>query len=220
MQRLVPLAEQAAQKLERLLFAGSSGKAAFSAAAAKWRAVFRTPLRDFDALVLLRKEALPQAGRGLPPDFPEVLAGRDAWSDTQADDPEPPPKKARTCLLTYRTFHCFHVASLSCHLIGRPMVAYVPCGNIGKAGTPRPAGPCRAAVLPRGAGGQERRKAAGAGAAHRWVAPPGCCTAAELLSVIVAAPCYSLPRKLCPSSCDYRWAQTRFLHRQYKHALS
>ncbi len=100
MQRLVALAARAAAQLEQLLSGQSlrpqpstaqhSSTTATAAAAAEgpseddWLSLFQVPLSDFDALVSLRKEALPRADRALPGASAALsaLAAKDAAAET------------------------------------------------------------------------------------------------------------------------------------------
>lgn len=101
-QRLVALAQGAAQRLQALIAgpAGSPGSGK-SASPSKWRSIFRSSLQDFDLLILLRKEALPQASRALALEFPDIQSGRDAFGDFGADEAEPPSKRARVVLRAF-----------------------------------------------------------------------------------------------------------------------
>lgn len=62
LQHLVGAAAAAAEQLAALQEGGGDGEAA----GASWGGLFAAPLHDFDAWVLLRREALPHADRALP----------------------------------------------------------------------------------------------------------------------------------------------------------
>jgi hypothetical protein len=61
----------------------------------EWMRVFHTPLADYDALLVLRKEALPEGGRVVPGAPGPPHSAHSVLGDAAN---QPPPKRARAVL--------------------------------------------------------------------------------------------------------------------------